>query len=135
MLFDKIVLVLDLKEAFMLFDYRKNGTISSRDIGAVIRSVGLKPTESEVAQIREEVDRTGKVTDPPPTRTDDIREMFAIYDTKKSGRISLAEMRHLLTTVGEKLSEEEADDLLKMTNCVENGSVVDYNRFVQAVMH
>ena len=44
----------------MLFDYRKNGTISSRDIGAVIRSVGLKPTESEVAQIREEVDRTGK---------------------------------------------------------------------------
>ena len=68
-----------------------------------------------------------RVTDPPPTRTEDIREMFAIYDTKKSGRISLAEMRHLLTTVGEKLSEEEADDLLKMTNCVENGSVVDYN--------
>ena len=44
----------------MLFDYRKNGTIASRDIGAVIRSVGLKPTESEVGQIREEVDRAGK---------------------------------------------------------------------------
>ena len=56
---NETVLVLDLKEAFMLFDYHKNGTISSRDIGAVIRSVGLKPTESEVAQIREEVDRTG----------------------------------------------------------------------------
>ena len=53
-------LVSDLKEAFMLFDYRKNGTIASRDIGAVIRSVGLKPTEAEVSQIREEVDRSGK---------------------------------------------------------------------------
>lgn len=68
-----------------------------------------------------------RVTNPPPTRSEDIREMFAIYDTRKSGRISLAEMRHLLTTVGEKLTEEEADDLLKMTNCIEKGNVVDYD--------
>ena len=69
-----------------------------------------------------------RVTNPPSTRPEDIREMFAIYDTKNTGRISLAEMRHLLTTVGEKLTVEEADDLLKITNCVEKNSVVDYGR-------
>ena len=37
----------------MLFDYHKNGTIASCDIGAVIRSTGLKPSEAEVAAIRE----------------------------------------------------------------------------------
>ena len=41
----------------MLFDYSKSGRIFSRDIGPVIRSVGLKPSEAEVKGIVAEVEQ------------------------------------------------------------------------------
>lgn len=136
-----------LKEAFMLFDYDKDGRIFTRDVGPVIRSIGLKPSEAEVKSIMKDVEQGGgdvdlqtlvtlisrKVTGPPPEKPEDLREMFRMYDKDGRGFISVQEMRHLLTTVGEKLTDDEADDLMKMTGCVQKGTV-DYNRFVQIVM-
>ena len=45
----------ELKEAFMLFDYMKSGNIYSEDIGPVIRSIGLKPSEAQIRAIRKDV--------------------------------------------------------------------------------
>ena len=52
--------------------------------------------------------------------------MFRMYDKDGRGVITVKEMRHLLTSVGEKLSDEEADELLKMTGCVK-GDNVEYD--------
>ena len=52
--------MVELREAFMLFDYNKSGRISERDIGPVIRSVGLKPTEAEIKSIQADVRQMGK---------------------------------------------------------------------------
>ena len=49
----------ELKDAFMLFDYNKVGKIAMRDIGPVIRSVGLKPSEAEVQEIMQEASQGG----------------------------------------------------------------------------
>ena len=40
----------------MLFDYDKDGRITTQDLGPVIRAVGLKPTESELKAIKRIVD-------------------------------------------------------------------------------
>ena len=45
----------ELKEAFMLFDYMKSGHIYADDIGPVIRSIGLKPSELQIRAIRKDV--------------------------------------------------------------------------------
>jgi len=45
----------------MLFDYNKSGKISARDIGPVIRSVGLKPSQAEVRSIMTEVQQSGRL--------------------------------------------------------------------------
>ena len=63
------------------------------------------------------------VTDPPAERPEDLNEMFRLYDVTGSGFISVAEMTHLMTTIGEKLTEEEVQLLLRQTRCVENGRV------------
>ena len=68
-----------------------------------------------------------KVTNPPNERPQDLQEMFRMYDTGGKGQISQANMVHLLTTVGEKLTDQEADDLLKISGCARNG-MVDYQR-------
>ena len=44
----------------MLFDYNKNGKIFERDVGPVIRSVGLKPSEAEVKSIQADVRQMGQ---------------------------------------------------------------------------
>ena len=51
----------EMKEAFMLFDYSKSGTISNQDIGSLIRSVGLKPSQAEVNEIVNEVGGSGQL--------------------------------------------------------------------------
>lgn len=131
----------------MLFDYSKSGKISTRDIGPVVRSIGLKPSEAEVQDIMADVQQMGgevdlstlvqligqKVTNPPSESPESLREMFRMYDKDGRGVITVKEMRHLLTSVGEKLSDEEADELLKMTGCVK-GDNVEYDKFIQIVL-
>jgi len=64
-----------------------------------------------------------KVTNPPVERPEDLREIFRLYDKDGRGLVSVAEMRHLLTSVGEKLTDDEADQLLRMSGCVQGGMV------------
>jgi len=137
----------ELKEAFMLFDYDKDGRIFSRDVGAVIRSIGLRPSQAEIKDIISDVDNSGgtidlqtlvtlisrKVTNPPNESPRDLQEMFRMYDSQGKGQISQANMVHLLTTVGEKLTDQEADDLLKISGCAKAG-MVDYQKFVSVIM-
>ncbi|KAK2140652.1 hypothetical protein LSH36_1283g00020 [Paralvinella palmiformis] len=137
-----------LKTTFMLFDYDKDGKIYTADIGLVIRAVGLKPTESEVKEISHIVEDnyngqvdlqtlvtliSSKVTTPAPERAEDLIEIFRMYDKDGRGTVRVQEMHHLLTTVGEKLTDEEAENLLKMSGCVSNG-LVDYQKFVRLVL-
>ena len=39
----------------MLFDYMKTGHIYTEDIGPVIRSIGLKPSEEQLKAIRKDI--------------------------------------------------------------------------------
>ena len=45
----------ELKEAFMLFDYMKSGHIYGDDIGPVIRSIVLKPSEEQIRAIKKDI--------------------------------------------------------------------------------
>ena len=50
-----------------------------------------------------------------------------------NGFISSAELRHLLTTLGEKLSDEEAEQLLMGHE--DNKGNINYENFVRSVMN
>ena len=42
----------------------------------------------------------------------DIREAFKVFDKEKKGYITASELRHIMTNLGEKLSDDEADEML-----------------------
>ena len=50
---------LEHKEAFMLFDRRGDGKIESAQLGEVLRSLGLNPTQADVKKALNEVDPKG----------------------------------------------------------------------------
>jgi len=138
----------ELKKSFRFRDYDNDGQIFTRDIGPVVRSVkGLKPSEAEIVAMINEVDRNGgmcnletlvqmisrEVTQPEPDSAKTLAEMFKLYDRDGRGLVSVGDLRHVLTNVGEKLTEQEADDLLKLSGSVERG-MVNYHKFVEVIM-
>lgn len=53
--------VAEFREAFSLFDKNGDGTISSTELGTVMRSLGQNPTENELQDMINEIDVDGLV--------------------------------------------------------------------------
>ena len=51
---------LEFKEAFSLFDKDGDGTITTKELGTVMRSLGQNPTEAELQDMINEVDADGE---------------------------------------------------------------------------
>ena len=54
-----IIFLLDYKEAFAHFDKDGDGTITTKELGTVLRNLGENPTESELEDMINEVDADG----------------------------------------------------------------------------
>ena len=52
--------VSEFKEAFSLFDKDGDGTITTKELGTVMRSLGQNPTEAELQDMINEVDADGR---------------------------------------------------------------------------
>nr|CAD7463735.1 unnamed protein product [Timema tahoe] len=53
--------IAEFKEAFSLFDKDGDGTITTKELGTVMRSLGQNPTEAELQDMINEVDADGKL--------------------------------------------------------------------------
>ena len=56
-----ITLSADFKEAFSLLDKDGDGTINTKELGILMRSLGQNPTEQELEEIIREIDMDGKL--------------------------------------------------------------------------
>lgn len=116
----------EFKEAFTLFDKDNNGTISKQELSTVMRSLGLSPSEQEVTDLMNEIDLNGNksiefsefltLMSRQLKQNDsemELLEAFKVFDKNGDGYISSAELKHVLTSIGEKLSDAEVDEILK----------------------
>uniref|UniRef100_A0A8C7EDD1 Calmodulin like 4 n=1 Tax=Nothoprocta perdicaria TaxID=30464 RepID=A0A8C7EDD1_NOTPE len=62
----------------------------------------------------------------------EILTALSMIDRQRRGFISAAELRAKLTRLGEKLSEQEVDDLLKEAKVGPNGTI-KYEEFVRTI--
>lgn len=62
--------VAEFKEAFMLFDKDLDGRITATELGIVMRSLGQRPSDTELKNMVTMVDQDGKT---PPTTTTTVR--------------------------------------------------------------
>ncbi|PWA27615.1 hypothetical protein CCH79_00000222 [Gambusia affinis] len=133
----------EFKEAFSLFDKDGDGTITTKELGTVMRSLGQNPTEAELQDMINEVDADGNGTiDFPEFLTmmarkmkdtdseEEIREAFRVFDKDGNGYISAAELRHVMTNLGEKLTDEEVDEMIREAD-IDGDGQVNYEEFVQ----
>ena len=68
-----------------------------------------------------------------PDSEEDLIEAFKIFDKDGNGVISANELRHVMTTLGEKLSQEEADEMIKEAD-IDGDGHINYQEFVKILM-
>jgi calmodulin len=119
-------MVRDLEEAFFLFDYDKDGKITTKEVGAAVRSVGLNPTQLELKDMNNDVDGLGGTVDVQnltqiiskrvrnfTTTPEELRDAFMVFDKQGTGQVSVHDLKMSLTTLGERLTDEELDELIR----------------------
>lgn len=135
----------DFREAFGLFDDRGDDKIPKQLFGEVIRALGLNPTEGQIKNTIENFktdrisfeeflplyDSLAKKKD-NSLGEDELIEGLKVFDKEQNGNISSAELRHLLTNLGERLTDEEVEQLL--LGLEDKNGLIHYEEWIRKLL-
>merc|ERR1712142_754378 len=120
----------DFKEAFGLFDRVGDNQVAFNQVADICRALGQNPTNKEVAAILG--NPTADDMANKRINFDAFLPMLKTVDGAPNGTVMGAELRIVLSTLGEKMNEKEIDELMAGQED-ENGSV-HYEAFVKHIM-
>ncbi|KAK3537075.1 hypothetical protein QTP70_001223 [Hemibagrus guttatus] len=140
-------LVADLTD-IQLHDIKNgDGSISTAELGSVMRSLGQNPTDTELYDIIRQVDADGNGRiDFPEFITlmmkkmkdtgseDEIHEAFKVFDKDGNGFITGVELHAVMTNLGEEVTEEEVDEMIREADKDGDGQV-NYQGLYRITLH
>lgn len=142
----------EFREAFRLFDKDGDGTITKEELGRVMRSLGQFARVEELQDMLQEVDSDGDgnvsfeefvsilsksmggMSGPSSAEQEEreLRDAFRVFDKHNRGYICASDLRAVLQCLGEDLSEEEIEDMIKEVDSDGDGRI-DFLEFVRAL--
>jgi Ca2+-binding EF-hand superfamily protein len=132
----------EFKEAFNMIDQNHDGFIDKDDLHDMLASLGKNPTDQYLDGMMNEA--PGPInftmfltmfgeklngTDPE----DVIKNAFACFDEENKGFINEDRLRDLLTTMGDRFTEEEVDEMYREAPI--KGGNFDYVEFTRILKH
>lgn len=135
----------EMKNAFALYDRDCDGLINVTELGVVMRSVGAIPTESDLRQLAQEFSKNGVTTVDYNTflthaarffrgdSENDIKAAFRVFDKDGKGFVNSTELRHVLVSLGEKLTDSEADQFIREADPSNTGKIT-YDQFAKVLL-
>ncbi|KAF5281901.1 hypothetical protein FQR65_LT14485 [Abscondita terminalis] len=142
----------EFREAFRLFDKDGDGSITKEELGRVMRSLGQFARAEELEQMLSEVDVDGdgnvsfeefvEIAWTAGAGRDhvisteeeekELRDAFRVFDKHNRGYITPSDLRAVLQCLGEDLSEEEIEAMIKEVD-VDGDGRIDFYEFVNAL--
>ncbi|OAF67957.1 hypothetical protein A3Q56_04310 [Intoshia linei] len=118
--------VTTIKEAFGLYDKGNYGKIKTELLGPCLRTAGIKCSTGEVVDYisRNDTTKSGFITFSQFSEiaipiisegitNESVLEAFQLFDVKNTGAISKFELKHIMTNLGDKLSEDDVHEMLQ----------------------
>eukprot|EP00933_Yihiella_yeosuensis_P065936 TRINITY_DN6995_c2_g4_i1.p1 TRINITY_DN6995_c2_g4~~TRINITY_DN6995_c2_g4_i1.p1 ORF type:complete len:141 (-),score=42.57 TRINITY_DN6995_c2_g4_i1:150-572(-) len=132
------------KECFDLFDKDGDGKIKSSELGDVLRSLGQVLTEKEVSELKSEAggdligwdkfkELAAKKPRSPEKQSQVLLQAFQVFDKGGTGQMDASELKHIVTSLGEKLTAKEFEDICKAAGLPSTG-MIDYKKVVDQVI-
>lgn len=104
-----------------------------------MRSLGQNPTDDELYEMVSEVDANGngmvdfeefldmmgnKIADSDEDELEEeLRQAFNVFDRDQSGSISTEELKNVMSSLGEKLSDKEVDAMIREADTDGDGEI------------
>lgn len=134
--------VAELKKVFESHDAEGTGGIPVSKLGAVMRSLGYELTDSNLQNILGPAKRTSLTFSEFITMIakdvlaenteEEFEKVFKVFDRNGDGFVSCAELRHAMTTLGQKLSTEDVDEMIRAADKDAKGKLT-FDEFVTMV--
>ncbi|KAI8785381.1 calmodulin-beta [Biomphalaria glabrata] len=131
-------------EAFELFDSDGDGYLLVSEVASAIRALGHILTDADVKNLlsksgidpsrgsRVDINKFRQMHGslPPQNYTRQLEEAFKTVDKDGSGYVMATELKHLLTNMGDKLSNDDFTTLLEELDIDSNGRI-QFKEFVR----
>ncbi|KAJ8492965.1 hypothetical protein OPV22_014686 [Ensete ventricosum] len=132
--------VASMREAFTLFDTDGDGRIAASELGILMRSLGGNPTQAQLKEIAASEGLTAPFDFPrfldlmrkylrPEPFDRQLRDAFRVLDKDATGTVAVADLRHVLTSIGEKLEPDEFDEWIREVEVAPDGTI-HYEDFI-----
>lgn len=136
-----------LQTAFDMFDKDGDRTVDAGELHSTLKALGVVVSDEEIQKMIAEVDadNSGKIEFPEfcqlissrfkdsnfgegKGEEDIIREVFQFFDKDGNGTISRSELRHIMTCMGERLTDQDISDMIEAADVNGDGEI-DYKEF------
>ena len=140
----------ELREVWTLFSELscrarqvQDDSISTGELPSLLRALGQNPTDTELQTLYQTADpmssgsihyntflqlAAGSISN----REQEITEAFRVFDRDGKGTISATELRHAMTTLGEKFDDIEVDEMIREAGAKVSGdSEINYEDFTK----
>jgi len=141
--------VADCKEIFTLFDTDNDGVLTLEEASKTFRVMGKRPTEDEILKMVREVSDDKKndslefneflkmvalsLKREPSQNKRELLEAFQQFDKDEDGKLTMEELRQVMTSMGEEpVSEEEFQAFAKVLPSNDEG-LLDYEGFCSSL--
>ena len=136
--------ITEFQKTFLLFDKDNKGFITELELYNAMKAMGDTPDKQEVKQMVQEIDEDGngevdfdeflllmnKVVNNNQDDYDIVMKAFECFDYKAIGEIEMGQLKKTLTLFGEKLTEDEVDEMIK--ECEYEGYLrVNYKKLIE----
>ena len=117
--------LLEIKEAFDLFDMNKDKYLDFHELKVAMRALGFDMKKEQVLRLLKENDREGrhlmsyddfqrimaqKISERDPL--EEIRKAFRLFDDDGSGKINLKKLRRVAKELGEDIEDQELASMI-----------------------
>ncbi|KAH6616093.1 hypothetical protein B0J18DRAFT_372952, partial [Chaetomium sp. MPI-SDFR-AT-0129] len=112
------------------------GDITADELGQVMRELGLNPTDNELRDLVNEADvnNDGVISFEEflklmshsvdePDAEEELLNAFRVFDKDNSGTISSDELRSVLKSLGENLTDAELEEMIQMADSDGDGTI------------